>query len=161
MLWIRNDSCRVTLAVLVFASNSVTISGILLGIIHLDFKMTACCRVLYFLLLIGLGSPSKDENHTLHLAGLFPMRNAITNSTGEGPGILPAVLLGLEHVNKNPSILPDYMLEIDFNDTEVRQQREPWAICPYPPSLREPCIKSADWYSYPQQSNCCPLQSQF
>ena len=61
------------------------------------------------------------KNNTLHLAGLFPLTNESTAfGASEGPGVLPAVVLGLQHVNDDPDILPDYKLEIDFNDTKVR-----------------------------------------
>lgn len=42
-----------------------------------------------------------------------------------GRGVMPALRLAVEHVNKHPTILRNYKLHVTWNDTEVRGERFP------------------------------------
>ena len=55
--------------------------------------------------------PSKD----LWLLGLFPFRG----SWAGGLGQLPAIQMGIQDVNLDPSMLPGYNLRLTVNDTQV------------------------------------------
>ena len=55
----------------------------------------------------------------IHIAGLFPMSGSDKGGS-IGRGVLPAVRLALNHVNKHPYILPNHQLELIHNDTKVR-----------------------------------------
>ena len=41
--------------------------------------------------------------------------------TGEGQGVLPAVDLAVEHINKDRQVLPNHRLEVIKNDTKVSE----------------------------------------
>ncbi|ESO03237.1 hypothetical protein HELRODRAFT_148708, partial [Helobdella robusta] len=49
------------------------------------------------------------------LIGLFPL----SGSWAGGLGQLPAVQLGLDDVNNDPNILPEYELMMTMHDTQV------------------------------------------
>jgi len=55
------------------------------------------------------------------LLGLFPMQG----SWAGGLGQLPAVEIGMEHVNADPNILEGYRLRMTVNDTEVSDPPPP------------------------------------
>ncbi len=59
----------------------------------------------------------KREKIDLYLLGLWPMIGVWPG----GQGILPGALLALDQVNNDPTILPDYRLNMIWNDTEVSQ----------------------------------------
>lgn len=62
------------------------------------------------------GIRSSEEVKDIWLLGLFPMKG----SWAGGLGQLPAVQLGIKHVNEDPNILAGYRLRMTVNDTEVR-----------------------------------------
>ena len=55
------------------------------------------------------------KNKTLTVGGIFPM----SGSWAGGQACLPAVLMALEDVNNRTDILPDYHLEMEYNDSQV------------------------------------------
>lgn len=56
------------------------------------------------------------KNKNLTVGGIFPM----SGSWAGGQGCLPAVEMALEDVNSREDILPEYMLHMDYNDSQVR-----------------------------------------
>nr|XP_006812189.1 PREDICTED: gamma-aminobutyric acid type B receptor subunit 1-like [Saccoglossus kowalevskii] len=50
----------------------------------------------------------------LTIGALFPMGGGVW----DGSGILPGVELALQHINDNPSILPNYTLRMEWKDTQ-------------------------------------------
>ncbi|XP_041370051.1 gamma-aminobutyric acid type B receptor subunit 1-like [Gigantopelta aegis] len=54
------------------------------------------------------------KNKTLTVGGIFPM----SGSWAGGQACLPAVLMALEDVNNRTDILPDYHLEMEYNDSQ-------------------------------------------
>ncbi|CAG5115624.1 unnamed protein product, partial [Candidula unifasciata] len=53
---------------------------------------------------------------TLTIGGIFPM----SGSWAGGVGCLPAVKMALEDVNNRTDILPDYKLEMQFDDSQCK-----------------------------------------
>lgn len=62
----------------------------------------------------GRGGGRRSRREVLHLAGLFPI-----SVGGVGKGVLPAVQLAMDHVNRNKNILRKFKLTMTWNDTEV------------------------------------------
>jgi hypothetical protein len=53
----------------------------------------------------------------IHIGGLFPM-NGSTGWLG-GQGCLPAALMALDDVNRDPNILVGYELDLKWNNSQV------------------------------------------
>ena len=65
---------------------------------------------------ISLTHSIEPKNITdLYLLGLW----AMTGPWPGGYGILPAALMAMEHINKDPSMLPGYRLNMIWNDSAV------------------------------------------
>lgn len=62
------------------------------------------------------GIKNSSRVRDIWLLGLFPLKGSWPGGLGQ----LPAVKLGIQHVNDNPNILPGYRLRMTVNDTEVR-----------------------------------------
>lgn len=62
-------------------------------------------------------STTSSRRH-VYVAGFFPLSGVTEGAVGRG--VLPAVKLAREHINKNSSVLKGYQLEILWNDTAVR-----------------------------------------
>jgi gamma-aminobutyric acid type B receptor len=54
----------------------------------------------------------------VYIAGFFPYGRHIPESR-VGRGVMPSVMLAVDHINENPSVLSNYMLHMYWNDTEV------------------------------------------
>ena len=63
---------------------------------------------------------SSAAKKDIYLLGLFPF----SGSWPGGLGQLPAVMMGLEDVNSDPSILPGYTIHMTVNNTQVRRRRD-------------------------------------
>lgn len=68
-------------------------------------------------LLLALATEVLGRKPSIVIAGLFPVTN---EESGVGRGVLPAVELAMEHVNAHPTVLRNFTLEMDWNDTKVR-----------------------------------------
>ena len=55
------------------------------------------------------------KSKNLTIGGIFPM----SGSWAGGQGCLPAVWMALKDVNERPDILPNYRLNMDYNDSQV------------------------------------------
>lgn len=64
-----------------------------------------------------LFQPEVDVDR-IYIAGLFPLTSP--NGGENAAGVLPSVKLALEHVNRDRNLLPHHILDLDFNDTQVR-----------------------------------------
>lgn len=51
----------------------------------------------------------------INVGGFFPMNNRVW----DGSGILPAVQMAFEYINKDNALLPGYELKLFWNDSEV------------------------------------------
>ncbi|KAH3798192.1 hypothetical protein DPMN_151784, partial [Dreissena polymorpha] len=70
------------------------------------------CLVVLVVMTIRPISGFKGRNLTI--GGIFPM----SGSWAGGQGCLPAVQMALEDVNKRTDLLTDYMLHMDYNDSQ-------------------------------------------
>ena len=82
--------------------------------------MTPCRLYILCAVLLGVEADSANEtradNRTeLWLLGLFPF----SGSWPGGLGQLPAVRMGIEDVNRDPSVLPGYKLMMTIDNTAV------------------------------------------
>ena len=76
-----------------------------------------------FLITTATGSGRDGKNLSeIWILGLFPFNG----SWAGGLGQLPAVQMGLEDVNGDPTMLPGYRLRMSINDTLVSS---PVAVC--------------------------------
>ena len=66
----------------------------------------------------GSSTNSSNAKKDIYLLGLFPF----SGSWPGGLGQLPAVIMGLEDVNSDPSILPGYTIHMTINNTQVTFQ---------------------------------------
>lgn len=83
-------------------------------------KMTPCRLYMLCAVLLGVRADSANktraDNRTeLWLLGLFPF----SGSWSGGLGQLPAVSMGIEDVNRDPSVLPGYKLMMTIDNTAV------------------------------------------
>ena len=62
-----------------------------------------------------MSSPRNDSRKDVWILGLFPLNG----SWAGGLGQLPAVQMGIEDVNNDPTMLPGYRLRMTVNDTKV------------------------------------------
>ena len=62
----------------------------------------------------------KEEKIPLYLAGFFAMG---VRGNWDGSGILPAVDMAIEHVNERSDILTDYVLKMEWTDSEVVKRK--------------------------------------
>ena len=62
-----------------------------------------------------MSSPPNDSRRDVWILGLFPLNG----SWAGGLGQLPAVQMGIEDVNNDPTMLPGYRLRMTVNDTKV------------------------------------------
>ena len=62
------------------------------------------------------GSNSAGGLRSVWVAGLFPLRGPLG---GVGRGVVPAVELAVQHVNRHPSVLPGVRLQVAVHDTQV------------------------------------------
>jgi gamma-aminobutyric acid type B receptor len=60
-----------------------------------------------------------NKRRDVYIAGFFPYSRHIPESR-VGRGVMPSVMLAVDHINENPSVLRNYMLHMYWNDTEVR-----------------------------------------
>ena len=56
----------------------------------------------------------------IYFGGFFPMEN----DQFRGDGIMSAINLAIRHINESPDILPDYELNMLWNDTKVSTELE-------------------------------------
>jgi gamma-aminobutyric acid type B receptor len=61
---------------------------------------------------------SGNKRRDVYIAGFFPYGRHIPESR-VGRGVMPSVMLAVDHINENPSVLRNYMLHMYWNDTEV------------------------------------------
>ena len=54
----------------------------------------------------------------VYFGGFFPMEN----DQYRGDGIMSAINLAIRHINESPDILPDYELNMLWNDTKAGDQ---------------------------------------
>jgi gamma-aminobutyric acid type B receptor len=54
----------------------------------------------------------------VYIAGFFPYGSHIPESR-VGRGVMPSVMLAVDHINGSPTVLRNYMLHMYWNDTEV------------------------------------------
>lgn len=59
------------------------------------------------------------KHKNLTIGTIFPM----TGGWAGGKACLPAVKMALDDINKRHDVLPDYNLEMDYKDSQVRAQR--------------------------------------
>lgn len=55
----------------------------------------------------------------LYIGGLFPMSRKDKSGWIGGPSTLPAVEMAIERINNNTKILPEYDIQLLWNDTKV------------------------------------------
>jgi gamma-aminobutyric acid type B receptor len=60
-----------------------------------------------------------NKRRDVYIAGFFPYGSHIPESR-VGRGVMPSVMLAVDHINENPAVLRNYMLHMYWNDTEVR-----------------------------------------
>lgn len=88
------------------------------------FILNIICKLnswFIFLTLLGQCKNCEGLKHrNLTIGGIFPM----SGSWAGGVGCLPAVEMALEDVNSRLDILPDYHLEMQSDDSKVRQQNK-------------------------------------
>ncbi|XP_069694331.1 gamma-aminobutyric acid type B receptor subunit 2 isoform X2 [Periplaneta americana] len=58
-----------------------------------------------------------NKRRDVYIAGFFPYGRHIPESR-VGRGVMPSVMLAVDHINENPSVLRNYMLHMYWNDTE-------------------------------------------
>ncbi|PSN56651.1 hypothetical protein C0J52_10813 [Blattella germanica] len=63
-----------------------------------------------------------NKRRDVYIAGFFPFGRHIPESR-VGRGVMPSVMLAVDHINENPSVLRNYMLHMYWNDTEVRNKK--------------------------------------
>jgi gamma-aminobutyric acid type B receptor len=59
-----------------------------------------------------------NKRRDVYIAGFFPYGRHIPESR-VGRGVMPSVMLAVDHINENPTVLRNYMLHMYWNDTEV------------------------------------------
>jgi len=59
-----------------------------------------------------------NRRRDVYIAGFFPYGRHIPESR-VGRGVMPSVMLAVDHINENPTVLRNYMLHMYWNDTEV------------------------------------------
>ncbi|XP_074654114.1 gamma-aminobutyric acid type B receptor subunit 1-like [Tubulanus polymorphus] len=69
-------------------------------------------QAIVIFVIIGLNVGYKEK--TLYVGGIFPM----TGSWAGGQGCLPSALLALDDINNQTDILPEYRLEMVYNDSQ-------------------------------------------
>ncbi|XP_022255170.1 gamma-aminobutyric acid type B receptor subunit 2-like [Limulus polyphemus] len=73
--------------------------------------------ILYIKLWLTLHALSAARETELQIGGFFSVSANLTEGA-TGRGVIPAVMLALEHINDCPHILPGYKLTIQWNDTQ-------------------------------------------
>ena len=66
----------------------------------------------------------RHHHHDIYIAGFFPTSPGKPGA-GIGQGVMPAVSLALQDVNRSPDILPNHHLRMHWNNTAVRKS----ALC--------------------------------
>lgn len=61
------------------------------------------------------GDSGRNAKKDIWLVGLFPLKGKWPGGLGQ----LPAVQMGIDHVNADPNILREYRLQMTVEDTEV------------------------------------------
>jgi gamma-aminobutyric acid type B receptor len=84
---------------------------------------SSLCFVVLLCLLLPNGTCQKpklpgNKRLDVYIAGFFPYGRHIPESR-VGRGVMPSVMLAVDHINENPSVLSNYMLHMYWNDTEV------------------------------------------
>ena len=79
---------------------------------------TATASAAVLVLLVSVCCASEDSRKTpkkIYFGGFFPMEN----DQFRGDGIMSAINLAIRHINESPDILPDYELNMLWNDTKA------------------------------------------
>jgi hypothetical protein len=84
---------------------------------------SSLCVVALLCLLLAKGMCQKpnlagNKRRDVYIAGFFPYGRHIPESR-VGRGVMPSVMLAVDHINESPSVLRNYMLHMYWNDTEV------------------------------------------
>lgn len=66
----------------------------------------------------SLGNKRRD----VYIAGFFPYAKGVAESS-TGRGVMPSVMLAVDHINENQTVLRNYMLHMYWNDTKVNIQQ--------------------------------------
>nr|CAD7263010.1 unnamed protein product [Timema shepardi] len=66
----------------------------------------------------GQKPTSGSKRRDVYIAGFFPYGRHIPESR-VGRGVMPSVMLAVDHINENPTVLRNYMLHMYWNDTEA------------------------------------------
>ena len=78
---------------------------------------------LWLLLCNSLMSQLVSGTEDLYIGTFYAV--SVSSKGWSSKGVMPAVQMALDHVNKNQSILPGYMLQEDWRDSKVsRRHRE-------------------------------------
>lgn len=67
----------------------------------------------------------RTDDYRIYIAGLIPMTSNVTGDDHVMQGeteavVLPSIELAIEHVNRDPNVLPGHVLDLAWNDTKVR-----------------------------------------
>lgn len=83
---------------------------------------TATASAAVLVLLVSVCCASEDSRKTpkkIYFGGFFPMEN----DQFRGDGIMSAINLAIRHINESPDILPDYELNMLWNDTKAGAEK--------------------------------------